>query len=293
LSAAHAAEGDSIGLAFEELKGLTDRRNALRWQSRVRDNFALLFELHEAAEQHKRKQRQLRRLQRQQQRQQESAAAAAEGTGRQDAADAEAAAAASAEGSQQAAAAPPAAAAEEGGSAEDMLLADETLAQDTEPQQSQPEDATPAPPSAAAAAAGSNGGSDEDDPELEAELTAQAAAAAAAAAANIPAAQKGSLEEALKLLKLGEELPVDEATLEVLGDAAAAAVVWQKRVQELLPGPKGVPARRGVDVSEVWALIREGQGLPFRWVWVGRKVDVGCTAVYVFGCEDVSFCMYG
>jgi hypothetical protein len=147
-----------------------------------------------------------------------------------------------------------------------MLLADETLAQDTEPQQSQPADgSTPAPPSAAGAAAGSSG-SDEEDPELEAELTAQAAAAAAAAAANIPAAQKGSLDEALKLLKLGEELPVDEATLEVLGDAAAAAVVWQKRVQELLPGPKGVPARRGVDVSEVWALLREGQGLPFRWV---------------------------
>jgi hypothetical protein len=149
-----------------------------------------------------------------------------------------------------------------------LLLADETLdnTAETQSQSAQPQSSEPQQQGASAAAADSiaAGSNTEEDAELEAMLTAEAAAAAAAAAASISPAQKGSLEEAVRLMKLGAGLPVDRATIEVLSDAAAAAVAWQKRVLELLPGPKGVPARRGVEVAEVIGLIREGQGLPFR-----------------------------
>jgi hypothetical protein len=75
---------------------------------------------------------------------------------------------------------------------------------------------------------------------------------------------KGSLEEAVRLLSLAASLPVDRGLLEVLGRAAAAAMAWQDGAAALLPGPGGLPSRRGVMVDDVHELIREGKALPFR-----------------------------
>jgi hypothetical protein len=77
---------------------------------------------------------------------------------------------------------------------------------------------------------------------------------------------KGSLEEAVRLLSLAASLPVDRGLLEVLGRAAAAAMAWQDGAAALLPGPGGLPSRRGVVIDDVHELIREGKALPFRCV---------------------------
>jgi hypothetical protein len=85
---------------------------------------------------------------------------------------------------------------------------------------------------------------------------------------------KGSLDEAVRLLSLAASLPVDRGLLEVLGRAAAAAMSWQDGAAALLPGPGGLPSRRGVMVDDVHELIREGKALPFRCV--GCRGSKGC-----------------
>lgn len=86
----------------------------------------------------------------------------------------------------------------------------------------------------------------------------------AAIIAAVPAAAKGTLEEALKLLQLAASLPVDRSMLDILAHAAAAAVQWQEGVKALLPGPNGVPSRRGVTMHEFLGILQAGQALPFR-----------------------------